>query len=125
MSDATPVRKKSNPTAVRRPIELDRTRHLLYDFNAMAAIEEAAGLPGSTITAAFWKNISAKHAIVALWAGLLDDDPALTLEDVKKLIRAKNPMWIVEQITLAWGESEPEKAEDPNPTTAATPTPIQ
>lgn len=94
------------------PIELDKTRNLVFDNEAMIQIEEK--LPGeSTFDVKFWQNISAKKARIILWAGLLYDDPSLTLDQVKILLRGKNFAPIIKKILEAWGWSQPDGNADP------------
>jgi hypothetical protein len=93
------------------PIELDKTRNLVFDNEAMIQIEEH--IPGeSTFDPKFWATISAKKARVILWAGLLYEDPSLTLDQVKGMLKGKNFAPIIKQILVAWGWSQPEPEED-------------
>jgi hypothetical protein len=95
------------------PIELDKPRNLVYDNEAQIAIEDELG--ESTFDQKLWQSISAKKARVILWAGLLHDDPSLTLDDVKKLLRGRNMAPIMKKILVAWGWSQPEPEDEPNP----------
>jgi hypothetical protein len=92
-------------------IELDKKRNLVFDNEAMIQIEEQ--LPGeSTFDPKFWASISAKKAKVILWAGLLYEDPALTLDQVKGILKGRNFAPIIQKILVAWGWSQPEPEED-------------
>jgi DNA-binding phage protein len=92
----------SNLDAVRPlpvSITLDKERHLLYDFNALASLEDA----GYTITEAMEQigKGSAKAIRAFLWAGLLHEEPSLTLEAVGKMITLQNLAYVAEQIGKA------------------------
>jgi len=147
MTNPVPI---ADPTVPVVEIHLDKVRHLVYDFAALAAIEEnykgesvfrsgvktdAAGNPvldtnpkssgfGQPIAESlFWKDISASKLIVVLWAGLLDEDPEIKLEDVKKLLRRRDPAPIIQKIMQAWGLAAPEAKPNADPTPPATETP--
>lgn len=60
-----------------------RTRRLVYDWNAIAALEEA-GRP--MLDGTGWRISDARSLRLLLWAGLLRDDPSLTVEDVGRMI---------------------------------------
>ncbi|HLW51318.1 MAG TPA: hypothetical protein VKW06_00620 [Candidatus Angelobacter sp.] len=102
-----------DPTVPIVEINLDRVRHLVLDFNALAAAEEV--LKESVLSTDFWKSISAKKLLVLVWAGLLDEDPNITLDQVKSLLRRRNTAPIVQKIMEAWGVASPE----PDPTQRA------
>ena len=59
----------------RIPIELDRTRHLIYDLNALAELEDRVGDLDK-----FFKSLSEKKGLplkimrFMLWAGLISED---------------------------------------------------
>jgi hypothetical protein len=95
------------------PIELDKPRNLVYDNEAQILIEDELG--ESTFDQKLWQSISAKKARVILWAGLHYEDPSLTLEDVKKLLKGRNMAPIMKKILVAWGWSQPEPEDEPNP----------
>lgn len=96
------------------PIELDKPRNLVFDNEAMIQIEDK--LPGeSTFDVKFWQNISAKKARVILWAGLLYEDPSLTLDQVKAMLRGKNFAPVIKKILEAWGWSQPEPDNTADP----------
>lgn len=68
---------------VKVPIVLDRPRTILLSFNAFVLVEEVTGksmLSGQL-------DLTSLRAIRAImWAGLVHEDPALTLEQVGDLI---------------------------------------
>lgn len=91
-------------------IDLDRKRTIVLDINAFAAIEEA--LPEvNTLKVEFWGAMSAKRAIVVLWASLLREDPSIKLEDVKKIMGGRNLAPVIEKLLEAYGLSTPEPKE--------------
>lgn len=81
-------RKIERPTAPVFEIELDKTRHLKFDFNALALAEKETGK--NLLQGASWLDMSASDIRAFLWAGLLWEDSALTLEDVGSLIHPGN-----------------------------------
>jgi hypothetical protein len=96
------------------PIELDKHRNIVFDNEAMIQIEDQ--LPGeSTFDPKFWASISAKKARVILWPGLLYEDPTLTLDQVKGMLKGKNFAPIIQKILVAWGWSQPEPEESADP----------
>jgi hypothetical protein len=106
------VRTESQAPMV--PIELDKPRNIVFDNEAMIQIEDQ--LPGeSTFDPKFWASISAKKARVILWAGLLYEDPTLTLDQVKGMLKGKNFAPIIQKILVAWGWSQPEPEESADP----------
>lgn len=100
--------KRTETMAEMVEIELDRPRHIVLDSEALLAIEEA--IPGAnTLDLEFWKQISTKRARIILWAGLLYDDPALKLEDMKNVLRGQAFGLLIEKLLEAWGIARPEK----------------
>ncbi len=77
-----------NPTAPTFEIQLDRKRKILFDWNSAAAVE--------TITKknmlvkenwnAIFRNMNVTNVRLLLWAGLVWEDPNLTIGDVGRLI---------------------------------------
>lgn len=71
------------------PIELDRERRLCFDFNALAAYEEATGT--SVLAEGLQDGLRTARGIRALlWAALLHEDPDLTLSDVGAMLNIGN-----------------------------------
>lgn len=64
-------------------IELDKTRSIKLN---MSAIERYESQTGKIFMSIDMTNISTTDQIIILWAGLCNDDPSLTLDDVKKLV---------------------------------------
>jgi len=69
------------------PIELDRTRNLCLDFNALLTAERASGESASEWNLAGGKvKLSVLRAL--LWAGLLHEDPRVKFDDYGNISRA-------------------------------------
>ena len=94
---------------VRIPIELDKTRTLLFDLNAFAELEDKFG----SLDQAFQKmqQGSVKATRTLLWAGLLHEDESLTERKVGAMISLTNVETIMEQITRALTAALPEDTE--------------
>lgn len=92
-----------------KPIEitLDRPRTLVFDFNAMVAIEEATG--EAILAPGFWDRFQekpkAKILRGLLWACLLKDDPGLTLDQAGQMITFANMGQIIDKIIQAFNVS--------------------
>ena len=102
-------------TAKYLEIDLDKSRRLLFDLNAMAAYEKETGknfldVPKETISATLLR--------VVLWAGLIHEDKALTINQVGAMIDADNMLDIQKKIAQAASANIPEGSKeevvDPN-----------
>jgi len=74
-------------------IRLDKTRTLRYDFNALAEFEEKAGLPITEAVRSFQNEegdprVSFKTIRLLLWAGLLHEEPDLTVRKAGNLFES-------------------------------------
>lgn len=69
-------------------IVLDRPRKLIYDFNALAAYEEATGK--NVLAGGITANMTIRDLRALIWAGLIADDPELTVEQVGRLLHLGN-----------------------------------
>jgi hypothetical protein len=100
--------------AVLRPkvtIMLDRERHLLFDFNAIAEVEEKFGL--NMLNPEIWdKPLGPNLVRSMLWAGLIHEDESLTLQQVGRMIRAANLAAVMKALADAWRQSNPAADED-------------
>ncbi|MEE9401258.1 MAG: hypothetical protein V3V32_04485 [Dehalococcoidia bacterium] len=76
-------------------IELDRPRFLRFDLNAMCEVERMTGSSFAEMDG------SMQTMRVLLWAGLLHDDPELTLKDVGSFIHVGN----IQEVSDAVGEA--------------------
>jgi hypothetical protein len=75
--------------AISVPIELGgATRHLRYSFNALCLLEDTLGLPIADIGAALAGSVKLGTVRALLYAGLSDEDDALTLKDVGDLLES-------------------------------------
>ncbi|MHB1652339.1 MAG: hypothetical protein ACYCVD_07655 [Desulfitobacteriaceae bacterium] len=68
----------------RVPINLDKKRHLVYDLNALSALEETYGAVDQAFSEV--QKGSAKAIRALLWAGLVSEDPELTLVKAGMLV---------------------------------------
>lgn len=107
------------------PVQLDRERTLVYDYAAILALEEVAGvnlLQGVDLNAVFG---SAKGVRDFLWAGLLHEDPDLTREQVTALLSFDRIVEVGAAITTALNEAMPKPrpgSKPANPRKASRPT---
>lgn len=105
-------------------VTLDRERTLRYDFAAFRAIEDRTGV--SIIRDGYTSEDLKKEAffVVALWAGLMHEDLALTVSKVERLVLLKDYPRVRDAILIALrqsaGEPEPE-TEDPHAVPPAAP----
>lgn len=95
---------------VRIPIELDKSRTLLFDLNAFAELEDKFG----SLDQAFqqMQKGSVKATRTLLWAGLLHEDEKLTERQVGAMISLTNVERIMEQITEALTAALPDDTSD-------------
>lgn len=79
-----------NPIAETVPVTLDKPRHLLFDFNTFADAEMPLGVSLIRHPEMLDKILTSFAGIRALmWAGLLEEDPDLTIRDVGRLIHVR------------------------------------
>ncbi len=107
---------RRKPTAPGVEIVLDRPRRLVYDFNALAAIEETLGI--NALDPALWEDaalMTATRLRAVLWAGLLADDPDLTIEAVGAMLTPDRIETATEALTAALAASYPDGGEDADP----------
>ncbi len=71
-------------------IELDKERHLRFDSNAIADIEESTGWDLEQISKRLQANPSIKLVRACVWAGLRAEDPTLNLQQAGRLLNASN-----------------------------------
>ena len=81
-------------------ITLDRERHLRYDYNSFCAIEEKLG--ADCMTPEFWEKVTPGKIRALLWAGLVWEDPKLTIEQAGALIELPRMVEIQEAIFTAY-----------------------
>lgn len=85
------------PKAV--PIMLDKERHLLYDLNAFAELEEVFGTVEEALRALESGKLKALRAII--WCGLIHEDESISISDVGALIGLAD----IEPVALALNEA--------------------
>ena len=88
-------------------IELDKERTLRLDFNALVAFEEAA----DTKLSSLGQDMSAKQIRALVWAGLLHEDPDVTLEQVGSQLHLGNIEYISQKLEEVMKEHLPEGDE--------------
>lgn len=100
-----------DPTLPNVPLELcGKTYHVCYDFNAIIAYEEQTG---ENILITFEsEDIAPKKLRALLWAGLLKENPDLTLQQVGALIALSDMGRVVQAVAAAITGSKAEP--DPN-----------
>jgi len=91
------------------PIQLDKERHLKFDLNAFAALEDVYG----DINAAFeaMQRGSVKAIRAMLWAGLIHEDETLTIQQVGAMVDLNNLNEIMNVLTKAISEAMPQVEE--------------
>jgi hypothetical protein len=102
MSDVKAVRPIKQGT----PIDLDRERHLLFDLNALAALEECYGDIDKALKELGKGSIKAIKAI--LWCGLLHEDPKLSQTEVGRLVTFDRVDYVLNKLDEAMKEAMPE-----------------
>lgn len=91
------------------PIELDKPRSILFDFNAWIELEDIYG----NIPAAMEKMGSGLMRDVRniLWAGLVHEDPELTIKDVGKILSIADLEEVTKAMIAATEQALPEGNE--------------
>lgn len=91
------------------PIMLDKERHLKFDLNAFAELEELYGDFQVAMDAMTKGSIKAIRAM--LWAGLIHEDENLTIKQVGSMIDMTNINEVMTSITKAINEAMPKVSE--------------
>ncbi len=102
-------------------IELDKPRKLLYDLNAMAGFEKETGKSFLDLSK---EKMTATLIRAILWAGLIHEDKALTVEKVGSLITPSNMLDIQDKVMEAQTLNMPKAeggSESPNAETPPSP----
>jgi hypothetical protein len=117
-------------------IELDRTRHLCFDVNALIDLSSALNL--NLLTPEGWEELAGKNVPTGvdgetefvpapptfervraiIWAGLRKEDESLTLRQVGAMLDPLNMSQAIQAYTEAWDTEEP-VTEGENPLEAA------
>lgn len=90
-------------------INLDKERHLKFDMNAFAELEDLYGDFQTAMNEMAKGSIKAVRAI--LWAGLVHEDESLTIKQVGSMIDMSNISYVVETISKAISEAMPKVDE--------------
>jgi hypothetical protein len=93
-----------------------RELKLVFDFNAVAFVEEQTGR--NLLDESGWQKINGSALSIVLWAAALKEQPELTLKEVRSLMRGNQVPLVSSKVLEAWTLSKPE--EKPDPTGAAT-----
>lgn len=91
-------------------VDLDRPRKLVYDLNAFAEMEDAYGSVDEAIVV--MEKGSIKAVRFMLWAGLVSDDPTLTVQDVGALVGLADLGELAEHMNDAMSLDLPERVEE-------------
>lgn len=92
------------------PIMLDKERHLKFDLNAFAELEEAYGNIEEALKAMEKGSIKALRAV--LWAGLIHEDENLTQKDVGALIGLTDLEDLAKSLSTAMQSHLPQPKEN-------------
>jgi hypothetical protein len=74
-------------------------RHLVYDYNAIVHAEK---LTGVQLLTAIIADIDATKLRGLLWAALIRENPALTLDEVGAMITPHNMVVVHQALIAAW-----------------------
>jgi hypothetical protein len=102
------------------PITLGgRELKLVFDFNAVALVEEQTGR--NLLDESGWLKINGSALSIILWAAALKEQPELTLKDVRGLMRGNQVPLVSQKVLEAWTLSKPKPEEKPEDPTSAAP----
>lgn len=90
-------------------VTLDKERHLKYDLNAFAELEEHFGSVEKAMDA--MKDGSVKALRVLLWAGLVHEDESITVKQVGSWIDFNTLLNITDKVNEAIADSLPASEE--------------
>ena len=88
-------------------LHLDKERTLHYTLNSLISLEEKLGVPISEIGNA---KLSIKNIRSFLHAGLVNEDKALTEEQVGEMVSLQNMKEVQEKLILAFNNSTPKNS---------------
>ena len=95
--------------SVRVPVTLDKPRTLVIDFNALCRVEEVTG-QSMLVGAPAFSSMIVLRALT--WAGLLHEDPTLTLEAVGAMLGDADSAVMLDSIMEAYNKAMPEPDDD-------------
>jgi hypothetical protein len=84
-------------------VQLDKKRHFRFTMNALEIIEDELGFGLHEMEG---KNLKMKEIKLIMWAGLLHEDPDLTLEQLGNMIDTENMKYVQEQMGKAFEQSQ-------------------
>jgi hypothetical protein len=87
-------------------ITLDKERHILFDLNAFAELEDAYGSVNDAMKALEKGSVKAIRKL--LWAGLIHEDEALTERQVGRLVTLVDLESVAKEIGKAISVSTPD-----------------
>lgn len=77
-------------------LELDKRRKFVFDMNGLCTAEEKLGK--SVFKCVNWKDLGVRDLRLLLWAGLLGEDPSLSIEDIGKMFHSHNVAFVIKEI---------------------------
>ena len=98
------------------PIQLDKQRNLRYGHKALILVEDSMGRSLSKLN---FEDLKLRELTKLLWAGLVHEDPMLTLDQLIDIIDDCDSMNIIEEIaekiglaiSEAFGKNQPAPAQ--------------
>ena len=90
-------------------INLDRERTLKYDYNALALAEKETGKNLLTDLGSL-RRLSITDLRSLLWAGLLHEDPELTVEAAGRLLKPSNTRAAIKAVVTGLNDFFGEKS---------------
>lgn len=102
-------------------LKLDRERPLHFTFKALRLFEEKTGVNGFHEEKIWPYPWDLKIILPYIWAGLLEDDPELTVEKLEELpgMEYGNIIYFRRQCQRAWGQNAPPPEPKTNGKSAA------
>lgn len=88
----------------------DKTRHILFDMNAMAELEEMYGSYGEALEALNSGSFRAMRAL--LYCGLLHEDPEMTLQKAGTLVAMSQMDVLSDALVAAMQDAVPTKKQE-------------
>lgn len=96
-----------------RKVEIDfedKTRHILFDMNALAELEEMYGSYGDALEALNSGSFRAIRAL--LYCGLLNEDPEMTLQKAGSLVAMAQMEAVSDALIAAMQDAVPTEEEN-------------
>ena len=93
------------------PIQLDKQRHLRFDFNALCALEDELGLSIAKLGNILAGSVGLKDLRAIVWAGLIHEDESLSVKDVGNFLELGEMAEIADKIRQAFEIAFPAEEE--------------